>query len=151
MFNLWLNYPSFNEEVDIVKSTTSQYLAHLSKVVDADELITFQNLVRKVPVADNVVEYTVKLVNQTRPNTNGSHKYIKDWISWGAGPRASQYLILAAKTKAIIDGRYTPNIDDINSSVIPVLRHRLILNFNAEADGVSTLDIINKLLEAKTL
>lgn len=149
MFNLWLNYPSFNEEIDIVKSTTSQYLAELRKVIDADELILFQDLVRRVPVADNVVEFTVKLVNQTRPNTNGSHKYIKDWISWGAGPRASQYLILAAKTKAIIEGRFTPNIDDIIYAVVPVLRHRLILNFNAEADGVTALDIINKLLEQK--
>lgn len=148
MFNLWLDYPAFNEELQIVKTTTSQYEAELSKVLDGQELISYQNLVRRVPVADNVIEYSVNLVNQTRPKNQGAQKFIKDWISWGAGPRASQYLILAAKTKAIIDGRFTPNIDDVRYAVTPVMRHRIIINFNAEAEGISSLAIINKLLES---
>jgi MoxR-like ATPase len=146
MFNLWLDYPSYKEEIEIVKSTTSQYKAGLAKIVNAAELIEFQELVRKVPVADNVIDYAVTLVNRTRPKHNETDKYIKDWISWGAGPRASQYLILAAKAKAIIDGRYTPNIDDIKSSVVPVLRHRIIVNFSAEAEGITSVEIIKKLL-----
>lgn len=147
MFSLWLDYPSFKEEVEIVKSTTSQYKARLKKVLSADEIMLYQELVRKVPVADNVVEYSVNLVNKTRPANGESQKFIKQWVNWGAGPRASQYLILAAKTKAVIQGRYTPNIDDVRHAVIPVLRHRLIPNFNAEAEGVTSVDIIKKLLE----
>jgi MoxR-like ATPase len=148
MFNLWLDYPSFKEELEIVKTTTSQYAAELSKVLSGTELINYQDLVRRVPVADNVIEYSVNLVNQTRPKNPGSQKFIKDWISWGAGPRASQYLILAAKTKAIIEGRFTPNIDDVKYAVTPVMRHRIIVNFNAEAEGISSVDIIKKLLDS---
>jgi MoxR-like ATPase len=148
MFNLWLDYPSFNEELDIVKTTTSQYEAELSKVLDGKELISYQDLVRRVPVADNVIEYSVNLVNQTRPKNPGAQKFIKDWISWGAGPRASQYLILGAKTKAIIEGRFTPNIDDVRYVVTPVMRHRIIVNFNAEAEGISSTEIIKRILES---
>jgi MoxR-like ATPase len=148
MFNLWLDYPSFKEELEIVKTTTSQYEAELSKVISGPELISYQDLVRRVPVADNVIEYSVNLVNQTRPKNPGAQKFIKDWISWGAGPRASQYLILAAKTKAIIEGRFTPNIDDVKYAVTPVLRHRIIVNFNAEAEGISSTEIIIRLLES---
>lgn len=147
MFNLWLDYPSFSEELDIVKTTTSQYQASLGKVAAAAELIGFQDLIRRVPVADNVIEYSVNLVNKTRPKNNNTNKFIKDWISWGAGPRASQYLILAAKTRAVMDGRFTPNIDDVKHSVIPVLRHRIIPNFNAEADGITSVDIISRIME----
>lgn len=147
MFNLWLDYPSYAEEIEIVKSTTSQYQAELKKVVSAGELIQYQDLIRRVPVADNVIEYSVKLVNKTRPKYNDAQKFIKDWVNWGAGPRASQYLILAAKTKAVMEGRFTPNIDDVRKSVIPVLRHRLIANFNAEAEGITSVDIIKKLME----
>lgn len=147
MFNLWLDYPSFSEELDIVKTTTSQYHAVLDKVATAHDLIGFQDLIRRVPVADNVVEYSVNLVNKTRPNNLNSHKFIKDWISWGAGPRASQYLILAAKTRAVMQGRFTPNIDDVKQSVLPVLRHRIIPNFNAEADGITSVDIISRIME----
>ena len=111
----------------------------------SEELISFQNLVRKVPVADNVIEYSVNIVNKTRPKNSGAQKFVKDWISWGAGPRASQYLILAAKTKAVMDGRFTPNIDDVRYAVVPVLRHRIIPNFNAEAEGITSVDIINRL------
>jgi MoxR-like ATPase len=148
MFSLWLDYPSFNEELNIVKTTTSQYEAELSKVLDGNGLISYQDLVRRVPVADNVVEYSVNLVNQTRPKNPGAQKFIKDWISWGAGPRASQYLILGAKTKAIIEGRFTPNIDDVRYVVTPVMRHRIIVNFNAEAEGISSIEIIKRILES---
>lgn len=147
MFNLWLEYPSFEEEVKIVQSTTSEYLPNLTKVISADELIGFQNLVRKVPVAENVIEYAVTIVNKTRPNGTTAPQYIKNWINWGAGPRASQYLILAAKTKAVIEGRFTPNIDDVKFAMIPTLRHRIITNFSAEADGINSVEIIKKLLE----
>jgi len=147
MFNLWLDYPSFNEEVKIVQSTTSEYLPELSKVISAGELIGFQNLVRKVPVAENVIEYAVTIVNKTRPNGTTAPQYVKNWINWGAGPRASQYLIMAAKTKAVIEGRFTPNIDDVKFAMIPTLRHRIITNFSAEADGINSVEVIKKLLE----
>ena len=110
------------------------------------EIINFQDLVRKVPVAENVIKFAVEIVNSTRPTNNSSPEFIKHWISWGAGPRASQYLLLAAKTRAITQGRFTPNIDDIKSAMIPVLRHRIITNFNAEAEGISSIEVIKKLL-----
>ena len=145
MFNLWLDYPSFNEEVKVVQTTTSQYKAELKKVLNAEEIVNFQKLVRKVPVADNVIEFAVNIANKTRPSNDSSPQFIKDWITWGAGPRASQYLILGAKTRAVIQGRYTPNIDDVKSVMIPVLRHRIITNFNAEADGITSLEVITRL------
>lgn len=145
MFNLWLDYPRFEEELEIIKTTTSSYKPELNKVVSSNEIMEFQNLIRRVPVADNVIEYAVRVVNATRTNSN-ANEYIKQWVNWGAGPRASQYLILAAKTKAVIDGRFTPNIDDVKSSMLPVLRHRIIPNFNAEAEGISSIEIINKIL-----
>lgn len=147
MFNLWLDYPSFEEEVKIVHTTTSGYVPVLNKVIGSPEIMRFQELVRRVPVADNVVEYAVRITNQTRPNNQHSPKFVKELITWGAGPRASQYLILAAKSKAVIDGRYTPNIDDVKTSLMPVLRHRIITNFSAEADGIKSEDIIKRLLE----
>jgi MoxR-like ATPase len=146
MFNVWLEYPSKAEESDIIKYTTSMYAPQLSIILKKEEIISLQDLVRRVPVSDNVINYTVNLVNRTRPGNDGSPKFIKDWISWGAGPRASQYLILGAKTNAILNGRFTPEIDDIRKVATPVLRHRLITNFNAEADGVKTTDIIDKLI-----
>ncbi|MBL7961958.1 AAA family ATPase, partial [bacterium] len=121
----------------------------LHKVLSADEIVYFQNLVRKVPVADNIIQYAVNLVSRTRPKSAEAPKFINDWVSWGAGPRASQYLILGAKTRAILDGRFTPDLDDVKAVVKPVLRHRLVTNFNAEADGISTLDIIEKLLASE--
>lgn len=146
MFNVWLEYPSAAEEVDIIKYTTSMYVPKLNITLKKDEIIMLQDLVRRVPVADNVIEYTVNLVNKTRPAGTNSPKYIKDWLEWGAGPRASQYLILGAKTNAILSGRFSPEIEDIKKVAKPVLRHRLITNFNAEADGIKTIDIIEKLL-----
>ncbi|MBN2572694.1 MAG: MoxR family ATPase [Ignavibacteriales bacterium] len=146
MFNLWLDYPSFNEEVEIIKTTTSNYLPKLNKVISSEEIIKFQDLVRRVPVADNVIQYVVKIVNATRPLNGDSANFIKEWVSWGAGPRAAQYLILASKTKAIFEGRFTPNIDDVKNFMIPVLRHRIIPSFNAEAESISSVDIINKVV-----
>ncbi len=146
MFNLWLDYPSFDEEVKIVQTTTSSYAPKLSKVISAEEIIEFQDLVRKVPIADNVIEFAVKVANKTRPSSDGTNS-IGQWISWGAGPRASQYMVLSAKTRAVLSGRFTPNIDDIKASMIPVLRHRIITNFNAEAEGISSLEVIKNLMK----
>ena len=146
MFNLWLDYPSFTDEMKIAESTTSEYKPTLNKVINAKEIINFQDLVRKVPVAENVIKFAVEIVSRTRPTNNNSPEFIKHWISWGAGPRASQYLLLAAKTRAITQGRFTPNIDDIKSAMIPVLRHRIITNFNAEAEGISSIEVIMKLI-----
>jgi len=147
MFNLWLEYPSEREELEIVKSTTSMYKAELRHILGKEEILAYQQLVRRVPVADNVIAYAVNLVTRTRPKSPQSPKFIKDWLSWGAGPRASQYLILGAKTRAILGGRFTPDIEDVRSIVGPVLRHRIVPNFNAEADGVAAMEIIAKLLE----
>ncbi|MDP2209709.1 MAG: MoxR family ATPase [Bacteroidota bacterium] len=148
MFNLWLDYPSRTEEIEIVKSTTSLYSSKLKQILDGEEISFFQDLVRRVPVADNVVEFAVDLVARTRPNGKGTPEFIKNWLSWGAGPRASQYLILGAKTKSIIEGRHTPDIDDVRKMAGPVLRHRIVPNFNAEADSVSPIQIVEKLLSA---
>jgi MoxR-like ATPase len=147
MFNLWVDYPSPEEEKQIVKTTTGGKEASLQVVLDAERILQLQKLVREVPVADNVVDYAVNLVRRTRPNENGAPQFIKDWISWGAGPRASQYLILGAKTRAILDGRPTPDIDDVRAVARPVLRHRLVTNFNADAEGVDAVKIVERLLE----
>lgn len=146
MLNLWLDYPSFDEEIKIVQTTTGSYFPKLNKVISAEEIIEFQNLVRKVPVADNVIEFAVKVASKTRP-LNDSTNSVGQWISWGAGPRASQYMVLSAKTRAVMQGRFTPNIDDIKASMIPVLRHRIITNFNAEAEGITSLDVIKSLMK----
>ena len=147
MFNLWVDYPSSEEESQIVKSTTSAYNPELKVVLDKAEIIKMQDLVRRVPVADNVVDFAVKLVSLTRPVDKKAPKFIRDWISWGAGPRASQYLILGAKTRAVLEGRATPDIEDVKFMATPVLRHRLVTNFNAEADGVNTVEIIERLIK----
>jgi MoxR-like ATPase len=149
MFNLWLDYPSFAEEIQIIKTTTSDYKPNLKKIINAKELSEFQDLIKRVPVADNVIQFAVNFVNNTRPTNNNPHAFVKEWVSWGAGPRASQNLILAAKTKAVIEGRFSPSIDDVKSYLIPVLRHRIIPNFSAEADGINSIEIINKLLSIK--
>jgi MoxR-like ATPase len=147
MFNLWLDYPSKNEEVEIVKSTTSQFIPSVNRVLIGKEILAYQDLVRRVPVADNVIDYAVRLVTRSRPKSDSSPQFIKDWLSWGAGPRASQYLILGAKTRAILSGRHTPDISDVRYMARPVLRHRLLPNFNAEADGVQTIDIVDRLVK----
>ncbi|MFQ6610688.1 MAG: AAA family ATPase, partial [Fidelibacterota bacterium] len=147
MFNLKIDYPSFAEEVDIVKSTTGLKSAQLRHVVSRKELSDFQNLVKNVPAADNVIEYAVKIVSCTRPKNESAPKFVKDWLDWGAGPRASSYLILGAKALAVIDGRTTPDMADVKRLVKPVLRHRVITNFNAEADNIKTDDILEKLMD----
>jgi len=146
MFNLWLDYPDFNEEVEIVNTTTTTLTPNVEKVVSADDIIEFQNLVRKIPVAPNVVNYAVKLARATRPNGEAP-KIVKEFVRYGAGPRASQYLILGAKAQAAIQGRFTPDIDDVRSVALPVLRHRIVTNFNAEAENISTAEIVEELLK----
>ncbi|TRZ66468.1 AAA family ATPase [bacterium] len=148
MFNLWLEYPQYNEEIEVVKKTTSLYIPKPEVVLSSEEIIEFQKLIRKVPVADEVIDYAVGIVSKTRPSDARAPKYIKDYISWGAGPRASQYLILGAKTLCVLDGRYSPSVDDIKKVSKSVLRHRIILNFNAEADNVRVLDLIGRLFES---
>jgi MoxR-like ATPase len=147
MLNLWLDYPSLQEEKHIVKATTGFESPLVEKKVKREEIILYQNLIRKIPVADNVIDYAVKLVTATRPDINNKLSYIKDWIRWGAGPRASQYLILAAKVYAAIKGRTTPHISDIQKFALPVLRHRMVISYNAEAENVTVGDIITRLLE----
>ncbi len=146
MFSIYIGYPSFEEEKEIVRETTSAYLPKLEKVLNGSEVLELQKLLRRVPVAEEVIEFAVRLVSATRPSSDNSLKYIKDYVSWGCGPRASQYLILGAKTRACLDGRFTPAIDDVRAVAHPVLRHRLVTNFNAEADGVRPDDIIDNLL-----
>ena len=148
MFNIIINYPSRDEEVDIVKSTTSTDEAQVNPVLTAEDLFSYQKLVRDIPVADNVIQYAVDFVNSTRTTNNDNASSVtKDWLEWGAGPRASMYLILAAKAKALLDKRTTPDIADVQNILNPVLRHRIIPSFNAEADGVSRDNILEKLLE----
>ena len=147
MLNLWLEYPSFTEEVQIVKSTTSRYEASAERILSAGDIVEFQNLIRGVPVADNVIQFAVQLVDRTRPSSPDAPAYIKNWIRWGAGPRASQYLILGAKSRAILHGRFTPDMEDVKAIAGPVLRHRLVTSFNAEAEGVSTIQIVEKLIQ----
>ena len=150
MFNIKIDYPSFEEEVAIVKSTTSGIDNELNIIIDRGDLLLYQDLVRRVPIADNVIEFAVDLVSKTRPQSDKAFTAVSDWIEWGAGPRASQYLVLGAKAKAVLDGRPAPEIDDIKAMARPVLRHRLITNFNAEAEGLSTDDILSILLEKDT-
>ncbi|MBL0321231.1 MAG: AAA family ATPase [Candidatus Kapabacteria bacterium] len=147
MFNLRLDYPSYSEEVDVVRSTTSGTNAKVKKVMDAADIIAFQDLVRRIPVADNVVEHAVKLVRSTRPVAD-SPKIVKDFVGYGAGPRASQYLVLGAKSRAALTGRFTPSIEDVNSVAASVLRHRLVTNFSAEAEGVSSDRIVEELIRS---
>jgi MoxR-like ATPase len=145
MFNIWLDYPSAIEEINIVKSTTADYKPKIEKVLNAEQIIEFQDLIRRVPVADNVTDYAVKLVRASRP-TDASDAFVKEYIAYGAGPRASQYLILGAKTRAAINGKFTPDIDDVKAVAVSTLRHRIVANFSAEADGISPKEIVEKLL-----
>jgi len=147
MFNIYVDYPKAAEEEEIVMTTTAAPVAELSKVLDAKDIVGLQQLVRKVPVSEHLVSYAVRLARATRPNEPDNPEFIKNWVSWGAGPRAGQYLILAAKTRAILDGRPTPSVEDVRFAAIPVLRHRIVTSFNAEAEGVDTIAIINKLLD----
>lgn len=146
MFNLWLDYPSFEEEIDVVKNTTSAKEQEVQIVMSAEEIIYFQQLVRRVPVPDNVYDYAVRLVSKTRPNTAAAHSWTNQYISWGAGPRASQYLIIGAKCNALLRGKFSPDIEDVKAVALPILRHRLVRNYTAEAEGISMEQIIHKLM-----
>jgi len=146
MLNLWLDYPSFDEETEIVRSTTGASDNVVECVMKADDLSRFQELVRAMPVTDHVIEYAVGLVTRTRPENDSAPEHIKKYLNYGAGPRASQYLILGAKAAAALDGRLTPLVSDVDRMAIPVLRHRIVTNFNAEAENVSAVDIISRLL-----
>jgi MoxR-like ATPase len=146
MFNILLNYPAFADEVAVVKSTTSDVVSKASKVVSAEEIVAFQHLVRRVPVTNNVIEYAVSLVSQTRPQTAQASPLANNYMEWGAGPRASQYLILGAKCNALFNGKYSPDIEDVQAIARPVLRHRIVRNFKAEAEGISVDDIVARLM-----
>jgi MoxR-like ATPase len=147
MFSIPVDYPTPAEEREIVKSTTSAYVPDLSRVLSADDIAALQALVRRVPAADDVIDYAVRLAGATRPTAESSPRFIKDWVSWGAGPRASQYLILGAKTRAMLAGRFTPAIEDVKTVARPVLRHRIVTNFSAEAENVKPDAIVERLVE----
>ncbi|SEC94533.1 MoxR-like ATPase [Tenacibaculum sp. MAR_2009_124] len=145
MFSINLEYPSFEEEVEVVKSTTSILNQKVNAVFSAKEIIEIQNLIRKIPVADNVIEYAVDLVGKTRPNSERATDYVKQYIDWGAGPRASQNLILGAKAHAAVNGKYSPDIEDVQAIAIPILSHRVVKNYKAEAEGITISQIIKSL------
>ena len=147
MLNLWLDYPAFQQEVEVVRNTTSALNPEVKAVLDATTLLVFQNFIRQIPVTDNVIEYAVRLVGKTRPGNETASTFVSNYLNYGAGPRASQYLILGAKALAALDGRLTPLIEDVNRMAVPVLRHRIIPSFNAEAEGITPVDIVNHLLE----
>ena len=146
MFNVFLSYPSFKEELQVVRNTTANRKVDLRKILTAEEILFFQQLVRNIPVTDNVLEYAVSLAAKTRPNTETATEEVNKFLSWGAGPRASQYLVLGAKCHAAISGKYSPDIEDVQAVAEPILRHRIVRNYKAEAEGVSTEDIIKRLL-----
>ena len=145
MFAINLDYPSFEEEVQVVKATTTDKKASVNSLFSAQEIIDFQQLIRRIPVADNVIEYAVKIVAKTRPNTDTAGELVKQYIDWGAGPRASQNLILAAKTHAAINGKFSPDIENVQAVAQSILRHRIIKNYKAEAEGVTEEQIITSL------
>ncbi|WP_234572149.1 AAA family ATPase [Rhodohalobacter sp. 614A] len=145
MFNIWLDYPLFDEEKQIVNQTTSPRDVKINSVLEKDQILDIQKMVREVPLPDHVLDKTVKLVTQSRPNTEHAPDFVNKYLSWGAGPRASQYLVLGAKTRALSQGRYNVEMEDIEALAVPVLRHRIVTNYAAEAEGLSTVDIIHKL------
>ncbi len=146
MFNIWLDYPSLAEELLVVKNTTTDRIAHVNTVISKEEILYFQQLVRMIPVTDQLYEYAVKLAVKTRPTAPEAHPLAKEYLTWGAGPRASQYLIIGAKCHAALNGKYSPDREDVNAVARPILRHRVVRNFKAEAEGLRTDDIIGRLL-----
>lgn len=146
MFAIELKYPSIQEEIQVVKSTTTDDKVKINTLFNAEEIIEVQHLVRRIPVADNVVDYTVRLVHSTRPGMEGSSDYVNNYVDWGAGPRASQNLVLAAKAHAAIQGKFSPDIEDVKAVAIGILRHRILKNYKAEAEGISEETIISHLL-----
>jgi MoxR-like ATPase len=146
MFNIMVKYPTFEEELSIVNETTGSISKTIENVISADEIVFFQNLVRKAPIASNVVEYAVNLSSKTRPKEPLATEDVKKYISWGAGPRASQFLVIGAKCHALVNGKYSPDIEDVKAVAKPILRHRIVKNYIAEADGMSIDGIIDNLL-----
>ena len=146
MFNVWVDYPTWQEEIDVVKATTSDTTVKVNQVISAEEIMRYQNLIRKIPVADNVVEYAVNVVSKTRPGTEMASPETNQYLSWGAGPRASQFLIIGAKCHAVLKGKFSPDIEDVKAVALPILRHRLVRNYQAEADGVTVEKIVEALL-----
>ena len=146
MFNVLLDYPNYDEEVQIVKQTTSGISTTLDTIMNAEDIIKYQDLIRRIPVADNVLEYVVNLVTKTRPNDGQDENNMTQYIEWGAGPRASQFMLLAAKCHAAINGKYSPDIEDVKAVAKPILRHRLVKNYKAEAEGISVDNIIENLM-----
>jgi MoxR-like ATPase len=146
MFNVMLTYPEFNQEVMVVKNTTSDYNPRLEKVISAEEIIAFQSLIRRIPIPDNVLQYAVSLAQKTRPNTQVATADVNNYLSWGAGPRASQYLVIGAKCHAALNGKFSPDIENVNAVAPAILRHRIVRNYKAEADGVSVEKIIGGLI-----
>ncbi len=146
MFNIILDYPSYKEEIDVVKNTTSGKEVPLQKILHSTEILFFQQLIRRIPIADNVLEYAVNLASKTRPQTDRATATVNNYLSWGAGPRASQYLVVGAKGHATINGKYSPDIEDVQAVAPSVLRHRIVKNYKAEAEGISVEQIIKELL-----
>src|SRR5690606_23689558 len=145
MFNIPLDYPSFEEEIEVVRGTTSDIKTELKHIVTAREILFFQQLIRKIPIADNVLNYAVELATKTRQDTARAPELVNKYIAWGAGPRASQYLVLGAKCRAAIRGKYSPDIEDVQGIANYVLRHRIVRNYKAEAEGVNEEQIISQL------
>ena len=158
MLNLWLDYPSFDDEVEVVRSTTAGHEAQAEPILSAEEVLRYQQLVRQIPVPDNVIQAAVRLVSRTRPDGGGggadgnageTPDFVSEYLSYGAGPRASQYLILGAKARAALDGRAAPLVEDVRRMAVPVLRHRIVTSFNAEADGITPVDVVERLLNGE--
>jgi MoxR-like ATPase len=147
MFNIWVDYPTFEEEINIVKNTTTENKVDLKPILDGEEITYFQNLIKRIPVPENVYEYAVKLVAKTRKNSKYTHELTEKYLEWGAGPRASQYLIIGAKCYAAINGKYSPDIEDVKAVAYPILRHRIVRNYKAEAEGFSIEKIIDELMK----
>jgi len=147
MFNVWLDYPTFQEEVDIVKATTSGLDPKVQVVISKEEIIAYQKVLDKIPVPENVLQYAVNLAVKTRPNTSKAHPWANDYLSWGAGPRASQYMIIGAKAHAAINGKYSPDIEDVQAVAVSVLRHRIVRNYKAEAEGMDAERIVKEFLK----
>ena len=146
MFNIWLDYPTYEQEINVVKNTTSEKTAVPEVVISGEEIIYFQNLIRRVPVTDNVFDYAVKVAARTRPNTPMAHEWANRYLTWGAGPRASQYLIIGAKCHAAIHGKYSPDIEDVKAVAASILRHRIVRNYKSEAEGITVKMIVDEML-----
>ena len=146
MFSINLEYPSYEEEVEVVKNTTTEIVSKAESILSIEEVLSIQHLIRKVPVTDNVIEYAVSLVDKTRPSSSKATDLVKNYVDWGAGPRASQNLILGAKAIAAVKGKYSPDIEDVKAIAVPILSHRIVKNYKAEAENISIVDIIESLL-----